>query len=353
MCACRMIAKANTRKLAHICVGPPVRAISVNHPTQRPRGHNRDSRRHRLNPPRQPDRTPNVCDFRRSTVPKRRAILDVIAVHGPTAQPKVQRTRERRFDDARIGARMPRGIARPDPNRTPGPSRTCRDGDPCDPSRNQVHQIIEARAGPPEAAVARCPIADHRVECVNRSIHHRARRAENRRPHKRSDRRVRRIFGNRFDGRAGDTRGVELIRISSTETGHQCSGGINVVTFECVGHLIADPTQRRTAEGRVHRETDPDSSQSRRPDADGCCSRDAQTRERHPRHSRVDVHSTLQRTRYLAHARHRMTPSGVTEDTISEIAECNPRGDCPDVTTVAAHRADGSGPETGPTRPVG
>jgi len=131
------------------------------------------------------------------------AIFDCAVVDIAAAESDVQRSGERRLDNAGVGTWMLAGVAanRADcfpgdaaNQRRPGCGRQCRH-----PCRNPVEQIIEPGSGPAKPQVARRMVPDHGIQGIDSAIAQQSRQAGDCAPHQRCHDSVGSVLRNGLD----------------------------------------------------------------------------------------------------------------------------------------------------------
>ena len=168
------------------------------------------------------------------------------------AEPDAQRAGERRFDDARVGARMSDGVAPPRPHRArrrpADHGRADRHQHTRHAGGDEIQQVIEPRCGPTESLVTRRAVTDHRVEGVGAAIDQQRGHAADGGPQQRRHLRVGGVLGDRLDRRARQPVGIERGRVASAQRRQQTPRAIDVVAGQQVGHPGTGAGQRRAAQ---------------------------------------------------------------------------------------------------------
>ena len=115
---------------------------------------------------------------------------------------------------------MPGGVPAHDPQGVAWSATDEAQEEPCKAGRGEICEIVEARAGPAELAIALVAMADHAVQGVNGLVGEHSRQSRDDAPEERRHHAVRQVLRERFDGGAADARGVETIRVPPDDQGH-------------------------------------------------------------------------------------------------------------------------------------
>src|SRR5215211_7272005 len=198
--------------------GYPVQPLTTFEPTHEYRGCDE----HRAAAPHEPYGASDVLRSGRPAVAEGRRFPNQAAIGVGTAESQAQSAREGGLDPAGVGARRERAVAPGGLEGTEGPSGDRSRHQGRDPGRREVGEVVEPGGGPAELLVGISPVADHRVQCVHRSVRQRTRRAEDEAVEHRGHGAVARILGYRFHGRADDLGGREVRRVPAD---HLCSAG--------------------------------------------------------------------------------------------------------------------------------